>query len=304
MGDFRVHILGCGSALPTMQHYPTAQVVEFRDKLFVVDCGEGAQRQLRRQRLDFGRIVGVFISHLHGDHCYGLYGLLSTMGMLGHRRALPVYGPRGIDKFLAPFIEESRSYLGYDIEVHVVDDRTSSLCYEDRSVTVTTLPLEHRTPCTGYLFREKVTERHIDRASCDFYGVPRSYYTALREGADFTTEEGKVIPCERLTRQGKTPRSYAYCSDTAYLPSLVPLLRDVSLLYHEATFLSDRLARAKETAHSTAEQAARIAQAAGVERLVIGHYSARYIDIQPLLEEAQAVFPETVAADEGMILEL
>ena len=171
-------------------------------------------------------------------------------------------------------------------------------------MTVTTLPLEHRTPCTGYLFREKVTERHIDRASCDFYGVPRSYYTALREGADFTTEEGEVIPCERLTRQGKTPRSYAYCSDTAYLPSLVPLLRDVSLLYHEATFLSDRLARAKETAHSTAEQAARIAQAAGVERLVIGHYSARYIDIQPLLEEAQAVFPETVAADEGMILEL
>ena len=132
MGDFRVHILGCGSALPTMQHYPTAQVVELRDKLFVVDCGEGAQRQLRRQRLDFGRIVGVFISHLHGDHCYGLYGLLSTMGMLGRRRALPVYGPRGIDKFLAPFIEESRSNQGYDNEVHVVDDRTSSVFYEER----------------------------------------------------------------------------------------------------------------------------------------------------------------------------
>ena len=304
MGDFRVHILGCGSALPTLQHYPTSQVVELRDKLFVVDCGEGAQRQLRHQRLDFGRIVGIFISHLHGDHCYGLYGLLSTLGMLGRRRALPVYGPRGIDTFLAPFIEESRSYLGYDIEVHVLEDRTSTLCYEDRSVTVTTLPLDHRTPCVGYLFREKVTERYIDRASCDFYGVPLAYYPALRAGADFTTDEGKVVPCERLTRPGKAPRSYAYCSDTAYRPALVPLLREVSLLYHEATFLKDRIERAKVTAHSTAEQAARIAADAGVQRLVIGHYSARYTDTQPLLDEAQSVFPATVAADEGMIFEL
>ena len=304
MGDFRVHILGCGSALPTAVHYPTSQVVELRDKLFLVDCGEGAQRQFRLQRLDFGRIIGVFISHLHGDHCYGLYGFLSTMGMLGRRRALPVYGPRGIDTVLAPFIEESRSYLGYEIEVHVIDDRRSSLIYEDRSVEITSLPLEHRAPCVGYLFREKVTERHIDRASCDFYQVPRSYYVALREGADFTTEEGQVIPNHRLTRQGRKARSYAYCSDTAYAPSLVPLIQGVDLLYHEATFSRERSERAKVTAHSTAEQAALIAQASGVGRLLIGHYSARYLDATPLLREAQEVFPETLASDEGMIIDL
>ena len=181
MSDFRVHILGCGSALPTTVHYPTSQVVEFREKLFLVDCGEGAQRQFRFQRLDFGRIVGILISHLHGDHCYGLPGFLSTLGMLGRRRALPIYGPKGIDTFLAPFIKESQSYLGYEIEVHVLDDRGSACFYEDRSLTITTLPLEHRTPCVGYLFREKATERHIDRASCDFYGVPRTYYPALTQ---------------------------------------------------------------------------------------------------------------------------
>lgn len=304
MSDFRVHILGCGSALPTTVHYPTSQVVEFREKLFLVDCGEGAQRQFRLQRLDFGRIVGVVISHLHGDHCYGLPGFLSTLGMLGRRRALPIYGPRGIDKYLAPFVEESRSYLGYDIEVHVLNDRESTCFYEDRTLSITSLPLEHRIPCTGYLFREKPTERHIDRASCDFYGVPRTYYPALREGKPFTTPEGESIPADRLTRPGRKPRSYAYCSDTAYAPALVPLIREVSLLYHEATFPKERLARAKQTAHSTAEEAGRIARLAQVGRLAIGHYSARYADATPLLREAQEVFPETIASNEGMILDL
>lgn len=304
MSDFRVHILGCGSALPTTVHYPTSQVVEFREKLFLVDCGEGAQRQFRFQRLDFGRIVGILISHLHGDHCYGLPGFLSTLGMLGRRRALPIYGPKGIDTFLAPFIKESQSYLGYEIEVHVLDDRGSACFYEDRSLTITTLPLEHRTPCIGYLFREKATERHIDRASCDFYGVPRTYYPALREGQPFTTSEGDVISADRLTRPGRPPRSYAYCSDTAYAPQLVPLLKDISLLYHEATFPKERQARAKQTAHSTAEEAGLIARQAKVGRLLIGHYSARYTDATPLLREAQEVFPDTLAANEGMILDL
>lgn len=304
MGDFRVHILGCGSALPTTAHYPTAQVVEFRDKLFLVDCGEGAQRQFRRQRLDFGRIVAVLISHLHGDHCYGLPGFLSTLGMLGRRRTLPVYGPRGIDRFLAPFIEESRSYLGYEIEVHVLNDRESSCFYEDRSMAISSLPLEHRTPCTGYLFREKTTARHIDRPACDFYGVPRTFYPALREGESFTAADGTLIPADRLTRPGRPPRSYAYCSDTAYALHLVPLLHRVTLLYHEATFPRERLARAKQTAHSTAEQAAQIAKQAEVNQLLIGHYSARYSDATPLLLEAQEIFPKTTASDEGMILDL
>lgn len=224
--------------------------------------------------------------------------------MLGRRRALPIYGPRGIDRYLAPFIEESRSYLGYDIEVHVLNDRESHCFYEDRSLSITNLPLEHRTPCTGYLFREKVTERHIDRASCDFYGVPLSYFPALRAGESFITPEGKEIPADRLTRPGRKARSYAYCSDTAYAPQLVPLIQEVDLLYHEATFPRERLERAKQTAHSTAEQAALIAKAAAVGRLLIGHYSARYNDSTPLLLEAQEVFPSTIAANEGLILDL
>ena len=224
MSDFKVHILGCGSALPTAAHYPTSQVVELRDKLFMIDCGEGAQRQLRLQRLDFGRLVAIFISHLHGDHCFGLPGLLSTLGLLGRRRALPIYGPKGLDTFLTPFIEQNKQYLGYEIEIHVLDDRTPVVAYEDRSVLVTTLPLKHGLPCMGYHLQERVTMRHIDRASCDFYGVPRSYYAMLREGKDFETEEGTIIPNSRLTEAGKPARSYAYCSDTAYNPSLIPLV--------------------------------------------------------------------------------
>ena len=304
MSDFKVHILGCGSALPTAAHYPTSQVVELRDKLFMIDCGEGAQRQLRLQRLDFGRLVAIFISHLHGDHSFGLPGLLSTLGLLGRRRALPIYGPKGLDTFLTPFIEQNKQYLGYEIEIHVLDDRTPVVAYEDRSVLVTTLPLKHGLPCMGYHLQERVTMRHIDRASCDFYGVPRSYYAMLREGKDFETEEGTIIPNSRLTEAGKPARSYAYCSDTAYNPSLIPLVRCVDLLYHEATFLQDRSARARETGHSTAEQAALIARDAEVRQLLIGHYSARYPDPAPLLREAQAIFPQTLAANEGMTLSL
>lgn len=304
MSDFRVHILGCGSALPTTRHYPSAQVVAYREKLFLIDCGEGAQRQWRALRLDFGRLVAVFISHLHGDHCYGLPGLLSTLSLLGRRRALPIYGPRGIADYLAPFISSSTSWLGYEIEVHTLDDRQAGPVYEDRSLTVSSLPLDHRMPCTGYLFRERGLERHIDRASCDFYGVPISIFKALREGADYTTPEGQLIPNARLTRPAKAGRSYAYCSDTAYRPALIPLLQGVDLLYHEATFPRERAARAAETGHSTAEQAAQIARASGVGRLLIGHYSARYSDATPLLEEARTLFPETTAADELMTLEV
>ena len=304
MSDFQVHILGCGSALPTAVHYPTSQVVELRDKLFMIDCGEGAQRQFRLQHLDFGRLVAIFISHLHGDHCFGLPGLLSSLGLLGRRRAMPIYGPRGLDTFLLPFIEQNRQYLGYEIEIHILDDSIPQLAYEDRSVSVTTLPLKHGVPCVGYLIREKVTERHIDRASCDFYEVPRTFYPFLREGRDFVTSEGEVLPNDRLTRLGRSARSYAYCSDTAYAPHLIPLVQSVDLLYHEATFLNTLRARAKETNHSTAEEAALIASKANVGQLLIGHYSARYNDSRPLLREAQAIFPKTLAADEGMVVTL
>lgn len=304
MSDFRIHILGCGSALPTTRHYPTAQVLEYRDKLFLIDCGEGAQRQWRAQRLDFGRLVAVFISHLHGDHCYGLPGLLSTLGLLGRRRALPIYGPRGLADYLEPFIRSSKSWLGYEVQVHTLDDRLSGLVYEDKSLRVTSLPLDHRMPCTGYLFREQGLQRHIDRAACDFYGVPLSFFPMLRAGADFTTATGEQVANSRLTRPAKPLRSYAYCSDTAYREELVPLIQGVTMLYHEATFPTERAARAAETGHSTAAQAAEIAKAAGVGRLVIGHYSARYLDPTPLLLEAQAVFPTTTAADELMTFDL
>lgn len=304
MSDFKLHILGCGSALPTSSHYPTSQVVEYRDRLYMIDCGEGAQRLWRKQRLDFGHLVAIFISHLHGDHCYGLPGLLSTLGLLGRRRALPIYGPRGLKRFLDYYVREGGEILGYEVIIHEHPDGVSQTIYEDRTLEVKTLPLDHRCPCAGFLFQERSTQRHIDRASCDFYGVPQTYYPSLRAGEDFIHPDGSIIANAKLTRPGQSPRSYAYCSDTAFKPSLAPLIQGVNLLYHEATFPTARAARAKETYHSTASEAAELAKLAGVDHLLIGHYSARYSDPTPLLDEAREVFPQTTAADEGMTIDI
>ena len=304
MEKFELHILGCGSALPTTRHFATSQVVNLRDKLFMIDCGEGAQMQLRKSRLKFSRLNHIFISHLHGDHCFGLMGLISTFGLLGRTAELHIHSPKGLEELLTPMLNFFCHTLAYKVIFHEFDTRQTSVVYEDRSMTVTTIPLQHRIPCCGFLFAEKARPNHIIRDMVDFYKVPVYELNRIKNGSDFVTPEGEVIANTRLTRPSDPPRKYAYCSDTIFRPEIVKQLSGVDLLFHEATFAESELARAKETYHTTAAQAARIALEAGVRQLVIGHFSARYEDESILLKEASAVFPNTILAKENLCISL
>lgn len=304
MEKFELHILGCGSALPTTRHFATSQVVNLRDKLFMIDCGEGAQMQLRKSRLKFSRLNHIFISHLHGDHCFGLMGLISTFGLLGRTAELHIHSPKGLEELLTPMLNFFCHTLAYKVIFHEFDTRQTSVVYEDRSMTVTTIPLQHRIPCCGFLFAEKARPNHIIRDMVDFYKVPVYELNRIKNGSDYVTPEGEVIANTRLTRPSDPPRKYAYCSDTIFRPEIVEQLSGVDLLFHEATFAESELARAKETYHTTAAQAARIALEAGVRQLVIGHFSARYEDESILLKEASAVFPDTILAKENLCISL
>ncbi|WP_281643647.1 ribonuclease Z [Bacteroides zoogleoformans] len=300
MEKFDVHILGCGSALPTTRHFPASQIVDVCDKLFMIDCGEGAQLQFRKSRLKFSRLNHVFISHLHGDHCYGLLGLISTLNLLGRTAELHMHSPKGLEELLTPMLDFFNRQMSYKVLFHVFETKEPTLIYEDRSLTVTTIPLRHRMPCCGFLFAEKPRPNHIIRDMVDFYQVPVYELNRIKNGEDYVTPEGKIIPNHLLTRPAEPPRRYAYCSDTIYLPSVTGQIEGVDLLFHEATFAEADAPRAKETFHSTAAQAAEIAKAAGVKRLLIGHFSARYDDETQLLQEASALFPETVLAKETL----
>ena len=304
MEKFELHILGCGSALPTTRHFATSQVVNLRDKLFMIDCGEGAQMQLRKSRLKFSRLNHIFISHLHGDHCFGLMGLISTFGLLGRTAELHIHSPKGLEELLTPMLNFFCHTLAYKVIFHEFDTRQTSVVYEDRSMTVTTIPLQHRIPCCGFLFAEKARPNHIIRDMVDFYKVPVYELNRIKNGSDYVTPEGEVIVNTRLTRPSDPPRKYAYCSDTIFRPEIVEQLSGVDLLFHEATFAESELARAKETYHTTAAQAARIALGAGVRQLVIGHFSARYEDENILLKEASAVFPNAILAKENLCISL
>ncbi len=304
MEKFEINILGCGSALPTTRHFPTSQVVNVRDKLYMIDCGEGAQLQLRRSRLKFNRLNHIFISHLHGDHCFGLPGLISTFSLLGRTATLHIHAPAALETFLDTLQKSFCQNVGYRIALHAIDTETHSLIYEDRSVTVHSLPLRHRIPCCGFLFTEKQSLPHIRREMIDFYHIPDYEINRIKAGADWTTPDGTVIANNRLTRPAAPARSYAYCSDTLYSPQLLPYINKVDLLFHEATFTEEHALRAQETCHSTARQAAIQARDCGAGRLCIGHFSARYEDETPLLEEARSVFPHTLLATEGMVLTL
>ena len=298
MEPFRVHILGCGSALPTLRHYASSQIVEIREKMFMVDCGEGTQMQLRRSRLRFTKINHVFISHLHGDHCFGLLGMLSTFGMLGRVAPLHIYATAEMEPVFRSQIDLFCQNLGYDVMFHPVDTSRSEVIYEDRSLTVSTIPLLHRVPCCGFLFREKPTLPHIRRDMLDVYDIPVSQINNIKSGMDWTTPDGDVIPNSRLTLPADPVRSYAYCSDRRYMPGLHRLLRGVTMLYHESTYGDDNQARAVKYFHSTATEAARVARDAGVKKLIIGHFSARYEDEKILLEEARCEFSNTFLAEE------
>ena len=304
MEPFKVHILGCGSALPTLRHNASSQVVEIRGKLLMIDCGEGTQVQLRRSHIGFTRISHIFITHLHGDHCFGLIGMISTFGMLGRTAPLHVHAPVELESMLHSMMEMFCQGLEYEVVFHAVDTTIRTTVYEDNSLSVESIPLNHRIPCCGYLFREKPTLPHIRRDMIDFYQIPISQINNIKAGADWTTEEGEVIPNCRLVKQADAPRAYAYCSDTKYMPGLHKELKGVDLLYHEATYSEEQANRAKLYYHSTARQAAIVARDAGVGHLLIGHYSARFDKEEVLLGEAREVFANTDLADENLVFDV
>lgn len=304
MTPFKVQILGCGSALPTTLYNPSSQLVDINSKLFMIDCGEGSQLQMRKLGVRMSKLHSIFISHLHGDHVFGLPGLISSLGLLGRTAELTIYAHQEIEQFLYPFLNFFCNNLSYNVRLVLLRRKGYNLIYENRSICIYTFPLKHRIATNGFLFKEKEKPRHIKREMIDFYNIPIRNINEIKDGADFTTSDGKIIANDRLTTPADPIRSYAYCSDTAYDESIVPYIKDVDVLYHEATFAESELARANKTGHSTARQAAEIAKLAEVKKLVIGHFSSRYTNLTPLLEEAQAVFPNTELAKEGKIIEL
>lgn len=302
MEPFNIHVLGCGSALPTLRHSASSQVVEIRGKYFMIDCGEGTQIQLRRSRIGFTKIQAVFISHLHGDHCFGLVGLISTFGMLGRTAPLHVYAPGDFETLLKEEMKLFCNALEFKVVFHAVDTDKHQTIFEDRSLTVESIPLDHRIPCSGFLFREKPTLPHIRRDMIDCYEVPVSQINNIKNGADWVTPDGETIPNSRFTVPSAPPRAYAYCCDTRYKPQLSQQVEGVSLLYHDSTYDSSCADRARLYYHSTSQQAARVALNAHVGRLMLGHFSARYDNEDNILREAQAIFPNSFLANEGLVV--
>lgn len=304
MQPFRIRILGCGSALPTLKHFASSQIVEVRDKMFMIDCGEGTQIQLRRARIHFNKIISIFITHLHGDHCFGLMGLISTLGMLGRTAPLHIYAPIELGALLKQQMDFFCNSLEYEIHFHGIDPTKQSIIYEDKSVMVKSIPLNHRIPCCGYLFCEKPTLPHIRKDMMDFYNIPICYIYNIKNGADWVTKDGLIVKNKDLTTPADIPRSYAYCSDTKYMPGLYKALIGVDLLYHEATYCSCDERRASLYYHSTAEQAATVAKNANVRKLVLGHFSARYENDDILLKEAEKVFKNVELAREMAVFDV
>lgn len=298
MNKFEVTILGCGSATPTLQHLPTSQVVNIREKLFMIDCGEGTQLQFRKAKLSFSKLSHIFISHLHGDHCFGLIGLISTFGLLGRTNKLTIHSIADLESILRPQLDYFCQYLSFEVEFKSFDSTKNDVIYEDRSVKIHTIPLSHSVSCVGFLFEETLNDLHLKKDTLEFYNVPIRDYQYIKKGADFRTESGEVIPNNLFTRPADPSRKYAFCSDTSYKESIVPIIKNVDLLYHESTFLTDQALRAKKTGHSTAHEAALIAKMSNAKKLMLGHYSARYNNDLDFLDEASLIFDNVVLANE------
>lgn len=300
MERFDIHILGCGSATPTTRHNPSSQIVSLREKLFMIDCGEGTQLQLRYHKLTFSRLSHIFISHLHGDHCFGLIGLISTLALLGRTGDITIHAHQDMEKILRPQLDYFCRDIPFNVNIKAFNPSVSEIIYEDKSLTVETIPLLHRIPCAGFLFKEKPRDAHLRPDMIEFHNVPIKERRKIKQGADFVTEEGNIIPNHLLTKPAVPPRSYAYCSDTAYDERIIPHITGVDLLYHEATFTQADAARATKTGHSTALQAATIASKANAKKLILGHFSARYRNNKELLDEAKQIFGNTILANEGL----
>ena len=304
MQNASLTILGCGSSLPTRKNFPSAQLLEIRDKQFLIDCGEGTQIRMRQMGVKTNRLGHVFISHLHGDHCFGLIGLISSFGMLNRTADLHIHAQADLERILEPQLAYFCAELPFKVIFHAINPRKHELIFEDRSVQVFSIPLKHRVPCCGFLFEEKPRDRHIIREMIDFYNIPTWRIPKIKQGEDFVTEEGELISNRTLTISSEEPKRFAYCSDTAYSEKIIPIIQGVDCLYHEATFMEDELLRSKQTQHSTARQAAEIAKLANVKKLIIGHYSARYSNQNELLKEAQIVFENTILGEDMTVYDI
>jgi len=298
-----VLILGSGSALPTISSNQSAQIIECANQLFLVDCGEGTQIELRRNKVKVQKIDHIFISHLHGDHFFGLVGLLSTMHLLGRKNKIHIYGPKGLSEIVQIQFKTAGSYLSFEMAFHEVKEG-GQLLYENSKIETYSIPLRHRIPCFGFLFKEKKGLRKLKVSAIAKYRIPVHARKGITEGNNFTTEEDEVIENRLITEDPGVPTSYAYCSDTAYNEKLLPMIKGVNLLYHEATFLEAERSRAKKTFHSTAGDAARIAKTANVGKLLLGHFSNRYKSKDAFLQEARTIFKETYIATEGELFTL
>lgn len=298
--NFELSILGTGSAIPSFGRFSSAQVLHTHNKSFLIDCADGTQFQLRKYGIKTNRMNHWFISHLHGDHCYGIISVLSTLGMLHHTGDIHIHAHPDLEPILKAQLDYFCKDLSFQVHFEPLNPLKSEVIYEDRSLTVTTIPLVHSMPTCGFLFKEKMGNPHLNRELLDFYKVGIEDMKNLRNGADFTTQDGQIIPNSRFITPPTPPKSYAYCSDTAYSERIIPIIQGADVLFHETTFAESEAFRTKETLHSTAKQAATIAQKAGVKQLIIGHYSARYADLTPLHNEAQSIFKNTLLSFDGM----
>ena len=298
----KLTILGCHSATPHENKNPTAQLLEIKGHRFLIDCGEGTQVQLRKAKISFVHIKHIFISHLHGDHFYGLPGLVSSFQLLGRQAPLHVYGPKGIKEALLFLLKLSKSNLNYPLHFYELTSSLSECVYEDDSVIVSTIPLKHRIYTNGFLFEEKKGLRRINTDATRTFGIDKSQYRLLQQGQDIKSLEGDVIENAKVTFSPHPAMKYAFCSDTAYHPSIIDIIYKADWLYHEATFLNQHESLAKQTKHSTAKQAAVIANKAQVGRLILGHYSSRYKNLALFIDEAKAVFPNVILASDGAVI--
>lgn len=300
----KLTILGSSSALPTSGRYPSAHVLNAHERLFLIDCGEGTQMQLRKTRIRFAKINHIFISHLHGDHVFGLYGLLSTFSLMGRTNPVHLYAPENYDHILRSHLNDFDINLSFDIIFTPLSGKDPVMILDDKYLTVTSFPLEHRIPAYGFVFREKPADRNIIREAIEKFQIPTVRIPAIKKGEDFITSDGTVIRNEEITHDPPEPLSYAYCSDTKYFRRLASFIMGVTVLYHEATFDKANQKLAKMTGHSTTLDAAKTAVNANAGTLIIGHFSARYKDITPLVEESRTLFPSTFPAIDGKSYEV
>ncbi len=295
----KLTILGCYAATPRTISNPTSQVLEIKNKVFLIDCAEGTQVQLRKSKVKFSKISHIFISHLHGDHFYGLIGLISTFMLLNRENDLHVYGPKGIKEIILLQLRASGSYTGYNLYFHELESTVSETIYEDEKVIVKTIPLQHRIYTNGFLFQEKNRERKLNVEKVEAYNIDKVYFNKIKYGGDITLDNGTVVPNAEITFDPQPAKTYAYCSDTMYNESIIPIIENADYLYHESTFLESESHLSERTMHATAKQAATIALKANVKNLILGHYSTRYGNIELFKDEAQTIFPNVLLADDG-----